>query len=96
METGRTALAAIEYALRADEGLEFLRCCLDGKVDAIREKWPDCPQECVVEAGVVLQRKTVALKHREVRNKCRQWLESRRRLSLPLAAHGGSPINLHL
>lgn len=38
------AVAAIEFAMATDEGMEFLNCWLHGDFDAIRKEWPDCPQ----------------------------------------------------
>jgi len=48
-----SAIAAIEYALKTDEGLEFLRCWMHGDFDVIRREWADCPSECFVGAEVV-------------------------------------------
>jgi hypothetical protein len=42
------AIAAIEYALKADEGMAFLRCWLHGDFDVIRDEWPDAPQAVFV------------------------------------------------
>lgn len=39
------AVAAIEYALGADEGMEFLRSWMQGDFDVVRAEWPDCPEE---------------------------------------------------
>jgi hypothetical protein len=44
------AIAAIEYALKADEGMEFLRVWLHGQFDVIRDEWPDAPQAVFVAA----------------------------------------------
>jgi hypothetical protein len=35
------AIAAIAYAVKADEGLTFLRCWQHGEFDEIRADWPD-------------------------------------------------------
>ncbi|CRM38988.1 hypothetical protein [Pseudomonas sp. 24 R 17] len=37
------ATAAIQFALRIDDGMRFLRLFDDGDVDAIRRDWPDAP-----------------------------------------------------
>lgn len=37
------AVAAIEFAVRAGDGLSFLACWLQGDFDTIRNDWPDCP-----------------------------------------------------
>lgn len=44
------AVAAIKYALKDFEGLAFLRCWLEGDFKAIREEWPDCPEEVFIGA----------------------------------------------
>ena len=44
------AVAAIEFALRTEEGIEFLRCWIHGDFPAIREEWPDCPEAVFVGA----------------------------------------------
>ncbi len=42
--------AAIEFALDADEGMEFLRCWNEGDFDACRREWPEAPEECYIGA----------------------------------------------
>lgn len=37
------AVAAMRYALSAEEGMAFLRCWFHGDFEAIRKKWPDAP-----------------------------------------------------
>lgn len=44
------AVAAIQFALRDDEGMEFLRCWNQGDFDSIRREWPDAPEEVFVGA----------------------------------------------
>lgn len=44
------ALAAIEFALRAEEGLEFLRCWNQGDFDDIRREWPEAPEAVYIGA----------------------------------------------
>lgn len=39
----QTAMAAIHYALKEDEGMAFLRMWREGEFDAIRREWPDAP-----------------------------------------------------
>jgi hypothetical protein len=48
------AVAAIEYALRTDEGLEFLRCWMYGNFEAIRNEWPDAPETVFIGADPLL------------------------------------------
>lgn len=43
-------VAAIEFALRTDEGLEFLRCWMHGNFEAIRKEWSDAPEDVFVGA----------------------------------------------
>ncbi|WP_432262962.1 hypothetical protein [Cupriavidus sp. TMH.W2] len=37
------AVAAIQFALKTDEGLVFLRCWNEGNFEAIRREWPAAP-----------------------------------------------------
>lgn len=37
-------VAAIEFALEAEEGIEFLRCWNQGDFDVIRKEWPEAPE----------------------------------------------------
>jgi hypothetical protein len=38
------AIAAINFALEAEEGLMFLRCWNEGDFKAIRGEWPEAPE----------------------------------------------------
>ncbi|WP_017511133.1 MULTISPECIES: hypothetical protein [Cupriavidus] len=44
------AIAAIAYAVKADEGLTFLRCWQHGDFDEIRADWPDAPEAVFIGA----------------------------------------------
>jgi len=44
------AIEAMKYALKADEGMEFLRCWMYGEFDAIRKEWPDAPETVFIGA----------------------------------------------
>lgn len=44
------ALAAIQFALTADEGFEFLRCWHQGDFPAIRKEWPEAPEAVFIGA----------------------------------------------
>ena len=48
------AVAAIQYALETDEGLEFLRLWNQGCFPEIRKEWTDCPAECFIGADPLL------------------------------------------
>ncbi len=39
------AVAAIQFSLKTDEGLSFLRCWNDGDFDSIRREWPEAPNK---------------------------------------------------
>jgi hypothetical protein len=45
--SNNAAVAAIEYALATgtEERIEFLRCWNEGDFEAIRNEWPDAPEE---------------------------------------------------
>ncbi|MDQ0655137.1 hypothetical protein [Pseudomonas cedrina] len=44
------AVAAIQFAIRGEEGLAFLRCWNEGNFDAIRNEWPEAPEEVFIGA----------------------------------------------
>lgn len=44
------AVAAIQFALRDDEGMAFLRCWSQGDFDSIRHEWPDAPDDVFIGA----------------------------------------------
>ncbi len=45
---------AIEFALRTDGGIEFLRCWMVGDFAAIREEWPDAPESVFIGADPLM------------------------------------------
>ena len=57
VEEHSPGVAAIAYALEADDGLQFLQLWYEGEFNTIREEWPDCPQECFIGAEVGYVRK---------------------------------------
>lgn len=44
------AVAAIQFALKTGDGLEFLRCWNEGNFDAIRREWSDAPEAVFIGA----------------------------------------------
>lgn len=44
------AVAAIQFALEADEGMAFLRCWNEGDFNSIRGEWPEAPEEVFIGA----------------------------------------------
>lgn len=54
LDSGRNArtVAAIEFALKTTEGLEFLRCWMHGDFEIIRKEWADCPAICLLDTEV--------------------------------------------
>lgn len=44
------AVAAIQFALETDEGLNFLRLWNEGEFDILREEWPDAPEDVYIGA----------------------------------------------
>ena len=46
------AVAAIEFALNTDSGLEFLKCWFQGDFDVIRREWPKAPRDVFTGADV--------------------------------------------
>jgi hypothetical protein len=48
--SGHAAVAAIAFALQDDDCKEFLRCWNDGNFEAIRNEWPDAPEEVFIGA----------------------------------------------
>jgi len=50
---GNTAsVAAIQFALEAEEGIEYLRNWNQGDFDVCRREWPEAPAECYEGAEV--------------------------------------------
>ncbi len=45
-----SAIAAIQFALEADEGMELLRCWIQGDFDVIRKEWPEAPKAVFIGA----------------------------------------------
>ncbi len=56
LQSGDATIEAMKYALKADEGMEFLRCWMHGDFDAIRKEWPDAPESVFVGADPTLDR----------------------------------------
>jgi len=44
------SVAAIQFALSAEDGMTFLRIWNDGEFDTIREEWPEAPEEVFIGA----------------------------------------------
>lgn len=49
-QSGDAAIEAMKFALKADEGMEFLRCWMHGEFDSIRKEWPDTPAAVFIGA----------------------------------------------
>ena len=47
---GDAAIAAMKFALEAEEGMAFLRCWMHGDFKAIRKEWPEAPEAVFVGA----------------------------------------------
>ena len=48
------AVAAMDFALKTEDGLTFLRLWYTGCFPEIRKEWPDCPIECFIGADPML------------------------------------------
>ena len=57
------AAAAIQFALTADEGIEYLRCWNEGDFDACRREWPEAPSDCYIGADPLLAASATELGH---------------------------------
>lgn len=57
-DSNDAALAAIEFTLTSDGGIEFLRCWNEGNFQAIRDEWPEAPEAVFIGADP-LYKKTV-------------------------------------
>lgn len=44
------SIAAINFALETDDGLEFLRAWREGEFEAIRRDWPEAPEAVYIGA----------------------------------------------
>ncbi|AJY53312.1 hypothetical protein KO116_P200205 (plasmid) [Halomonas sp. KO116] len=49
-EDNRASVAAIQFALEAEEGLAFLRYWNQGDFDVIRKEWPEAPEDVFIGA----------------------------------------------
>ncbi len=47
------AIAAVNYALTAEEGMTWLSLWREGRFDACRDEWPDAPDGCYPEPEAV-------------------------------------------
>ena len=54
VEDNTASVAAIQFALETDEGLEFLRCWNEGDFESIRKEWPEAPEDVFVGADPLL------------------------------------------
>lgn len=50
MATQNPAVAAIQFALETDQGLDFLRLWNEGEFDTIRQEWPEAPESIFIGA----------------------------------------------
>lgn len=50
-----SAIKAIEFALKTDEGITFLRCWMHGDFDAIRREWPEVPAGVFIGADPLME-----------------------------------------
>lgn len=50
------SVAAIQFALSAEDGMTFLRIWNEGEFDTIREEWPEAPEEVFIGADPVYGR----------------------------------------
>lgn len=48
--TQNAAVAAIVFALKDDDGLNFLQCWNEGNFSAIRKEWPEAPESVFIGA----------------------------------------------
>lgn len=57
LQTGPdSAVAAIAFALRAEEGMDFLEAWNEGNFDAIRREWPEVPEDVFIGADPLYDR----------------------------------------
>jgi len=54
-DSSEPAVAAIQFALAAEEGMAFLRCWNEGNFAACRREWPDAPDDCYLGADPLLK-----------------------------------------
>ncbi len=59
-----SALAAIDFALKDEDGLIFLRLWNEGEFDVIRTEWENVPDEVFVAADPLFQPSAVLAKNR--------------------------------
>ncbi|KWA25354.1 hypothetical protein WT38_08680 [Burkholderia territorii] len=49
----QASVAAIQYALDADEGFEWLSLWNEGEFERCRRGWPDAPDDCYIGADLM-------------------------------------------
>ncbi|WP_429500765.1 hypothetical protein ACQUFY_26920 (plasmid) [Robbsia andropogonis] len=49
-KSNNAAIAAIAFALEAEEGLIWLRLWNEGEFDRCRKEWPESPPDCFIGA----------------------------------------------
>jgi len=49
------AVAAIEFALEADDGIDFLRYWNEGEFSVLRQEWPEAPETVYIGADPLLE-----------------------------------------
>ncbi|MHB0818513.1 hypothetical protein ACYCFK_09555 [Stutzerimonas stutzeri] len=56
-QSSNAAVAAIEYALRDDDPMAFLRCWFHGDFDVLRREWENVPDEVFIGADPLFKPK---------------------------------------
>jgi hypothetical protein len=68
------AVAAIEYALKTEDGIDFLRHWNEGSFDICRKHWDDAPEACYIGADPLLpQTKDLLAQNERKGDYARRW-----------------------
>lgn len=54
VQTNDASVAAIQFALGADQGMKWLSLWNEGEFDKCREEWPEAPEDCYIGADPLL------------------------------------------
>lgn len=64
-DDGTAAVAAVQFALEADDGMTWLRLWNEGEFDTLRKEWPETPEACFIGADPLHPATKAALSARE-------------------------------
>lgn len=85
--SNEASVAAIQFALETDEGLEFLRLWNEGDFKVLRQEWPEAPEAVYLGADPLNPRPAVAGTERWSQRHAESLNQA---IHTALSAHAGS------